>query len=56
MYYEVLYYIDKDNFKTKEFKRLKDAMAFYEANKANGFDWWITKRDKDGFIIDDIIY
>ena len=58
MYYEVLYYLDEDlnNFETVEFKSKKKALKFYEQHKDEYYGWWITKRDSDNNILEDIVY
>lgn len=63
-YYEVLYYPrmnERGDYEgdpiTKEYKSKKQALAYYEKHKNDGdkFGWWVTYRDEDGYIIDDII-
>lgn len=69
MYYEVLWYNKEENesvensmqngdIDCKEFKTKKQALAYYEKHKSDNdkCGWWVTKRDKDGFVIDDIVY
>lgn len=63
MEYEVLWYVgdDKellDNYETKTFKKRDAAMRFYEKHKndPDKFAWWVTKRDDDGYILEDIVY
>lgn len=60
MYYEVLWYEDEEqnNPQFKEFKTKKQALAFYEKHKdePNHYSWWVTKRDSDGEVVNDIIY
>ena len=42
---------------TEEFRTRKEALDFYEKHKndANKFDWWITRRNADWEVIEDII-
>ena len=63
--YEVLYYPsinEKGDYTgdpiTKEFKTKKSALNFYEKHKndTDKFGWWVTARDEDGCVLDDIIY
>lgn len=60
MFYEVLWYGNEDfgdvDFKT--FKTRKQALKFYEEHKndKDKFYFWVTKRNKDGEVIEDIIY
>lgn len=63
--YEVLWYeVDAltnratgDPF-TKEFRTHNAAMNFYNRHKedVDKCDWWVTKRDKDGYVIEDLVY
>lgn len=62
--YEVLWYEGpteyaamQDDPYTEEFKTRDEALDFYEKHKddANKFGWWVTKRDSDWFVIEDII-
>ena len=43
---------------SKEFKTKKQALSYYEKHKndPDRCGWWVTKRDEDGCVIDDIIY
>lgn len=61
MNYEVLYYTSVDMMGDpifKEFKTRKQALNFYEQHKNDNdkFGWWVTKRDQDGYVVEDIIY
>jgi len=59
MKYEVLWYeLGCDDPKTKEFNTKKQAMTFYESikNDDNKDNFWVTKRDKDWNVVEDIIY
>ncbi len=67
--FEALWYNRKENesieeamrngdYDTKSFYTRKQVLAFYEAHK-NDTDkcgWWITHRDSDWCVIEDIIY
>lgn len=57
--FEVLWYENgkADPF-TKEFDNRKDAMKFYNEHKgdAEKFDFWVTKRDEDWYVVEDIVY
>ena len=64
-YYSVLWYneIDKNgnplgDFEEREFETKYKAMNFYNRHKndKDKFCFWVTKRDTDGFVIEDIIY
>ena len=39
-------------------KQKKQALSYYELHKndPDRCGWWVTKRDEDGCVIDDIIY
>ena len=43
---------------TKEFKTRKEVMNFYEKHKndKNKFGWWVTRRDSDWFVVEDIVF
>lgn len=67
MYYEVLWYVDVDetmlcdsynDYRCREFKTKKEAMSFYELHKndINKYGWWVTKRNRDGEVVEDLIY
>lgn len=62
--YEVLWYEGPteyvamhDDPHTKEFKTREEALDFYEKHKddTDKFGWWVTKRDSDWSVIEDII-
>lgn len=65
MYYEVLWYedyVDETGAKLqdchfKSFKSKKSALHFYEQHKddSSKYDWWVTKRDNDGTVLEDMI-
>ena len=64
-YYEVLWYEGQNehealcgDYYTKKYLSRKQALAYYEKHKndANKFGWWVTERDEDGYILDDLIY
>lgn len=58
--FEVLWYTDKklDNYVTKEFHTRSEALNFYNAHKndKDKFGWWVTKRDSNWEVVEDIIY
>ena len=59
--FEVLWYNEHNSQNephTKEFKTRKEALTFYEEHKndEDKFDWWVTKRDKNWYVIEDIIF
>ena len=60
MSYEVLWYKDEELTEPEfaEFKTRKQALKFYETykNESNHYGWWVTKRNSDGEVIEDIIY
>lgn len=59
MYYEVLWYYEVDgDCDFKEFKTRKQALQFYEKHKndCDKFGFWVTKRNADGEVLEDIIY
>ena len=60
MNYECLWYLEEElqNPVFKEFRTKKQALDFYEKHKndTDKFGWWVTKRDKDGFVVKDLIY
>ena len=60
MYYEVLYYTDENDKDCifLEFKTRNQALKYYNQHKddADKFHFWVTKRDEDGFVVEDIIY
>ena len=59
MKYEVLWYeLGCDDPQSKEFKTKKEAMAFYNSIKDDDdkCNFWVTKRDADWYVIEDIIY
>jgi len=63
--FEVLWYVGHDlanarndgNYETKEFYTRKAALKFYEEHKndVGKFDWWVTHRNADWEVIEDII-
>lgn len=58
-HYEVLWYdTNGENPQSKDFATRKQALAFYEKHKADTdkTGWWVTKRDEDWNVIEDIIY
>ena len=65
MYYEVLWYprinengnYDGDPI-SREFKTKKAALNYYEKHKDDEgcFGWWVTQRDEDGCVLDDLVY
>ena len=65
-YYEVLWYngaskedaLQKGDYDTKSFRTRKAAMNYYNKHKndTNKFGWWVTYRDANGCILDDLIY
>ena len=58
--FEVLWYTDKElnNYETKEFKSRVAAMDFYNAHKndKDKFGWWVTRRNSDRAVVEDIVY
>lgn len=57
--FEVLWYVKGINDpKTKEFSSKKAALNYYEKHKDDKgcHGWWVTKRDEDWFVLEDIIY
>lgn len=64
-YYSVLWYTEIDengnpqgDFDEREFQTKSKAMNFYNKHKndKDKFSFLVTKRDEDGFIIDDIVW
>lgn len=59
MYFEVLWYLEKERMNPvfKEFKTKKGALNFYQKHKNDNdkFGFWVTKRDEDGYVVDDLI-
>lgn len=64
-YYSVLWYNEIDengnpqgDFEEREFQTKNKAMIFYNKHKndKDKFSFLVTKRDEDGFIIDDIVW
>lgn len=58
--FEVLWYDNerKDGYYyTKEFRTRKEAINFYEKHKndSDKCGWWVTHRDADWYVIEDII-
>lgn len=60
VYYEVLWYTlpKLSNYETRTFKSKKAALNFYNKHKddVDKWEWWVTKRDEEGYVIEDIIY
>ena len=58
--FEVLWYTDEklNNYETKEFKSRAAAMDFYNAHKndKDKFGWWVTRRNSDWAVVEDIVY
>lgn len=64
-YYEVLWYngtseedaLQKGNYESKSFRSSKAAMNCYNKHKndSNKFGWWVTYRDADGCVLDDLV-
>ena len=57
--FEVLWYIKGLNDpQFRVFSTRKSALNFYKKHKDNDnyYDWWITKRNSEGEVIEDIIY
>ena len=57
--YEVLWYVKGLNDpQFKVFSTRKSALNFYKKHKnnVNYYDWWVTKRNTYGEVIEDIIY
>lgn len=58
--YEVLWYTDEElnNYETKEFRSRAAAMDFYNAHKndKDKFAWWVTRRNSDWAVVEDIVY
>lgn len=68
IYYECLWY-NKDpeqddleamqfgDTESKEFKTKRQAVIFYNKHKndPDKCGWWVTKRDEDGWVLDDIV-
>ena len=63
--FEVLWYegateqeaYNRGDYRTKEFYTRKKAIAFYNEhrNDEGKFGWWVTHRDSDWYVIEDII-
>lgn len=57
--YEVLWYTSPEmcDYQTKEFSTRQAALNFYNEHKddENKFGWWVTKRDKNWYVVEDII-
>ena len=60
MSYEVLWYNDEklNNPEFKEFRTRKQALNYYETHKndPDHYGWWVTKRNSDYEVVEDIIY
>ena len=57
--FEVLWYVKGLNDpQFRVFSTRKSALNFYKKNKDNDnfYDWWVTKRNTQGEVIEDIIY
>jgi len=56
--FEVLYYTVDNNYEALTFATRKQALKFYEEHKDDNdkFGWWVTHRDADWSVIEDIIY
>lgn len=58
--FEVLWYTDEElnNYETKEFRSRAAAMDFYNAHKndKDKFAWWVTRRNSDWAVVEDIVY
>ena len=57
--FEVLWYIKGLNDpQFRVFSTRKSALNFYKKHKDNDnyYDWWVTKRNTQGEVIEDIIY
>lgn len=57
-YFEVLWYDVNGKVYAEEFQRRNQAMKFYEQHKCDDdkFAFWVTKRDKDDNVLEDIVY
>lgn len=68
-YYEALWYYKTEDqteneamqfgdIDSKEFRSSKQALTYYEKHKddPDKCGWWVTKRDEDGCVIDDLVY
>ena len=57
--YECLWYTDEErsDFETKDFSTAKAAIDFYEKHKDDAckFGWWVTERDEDWYVVDDLV-
>lgn len=60
MFYEVLWYGNEEyeGVEFQEFKSRKQAIKFYEEHKSDKdkFYLWVTKRNKDGEVVEDLYY
>lgn len=56
--YEVLWYDLGNNVHTKTFSTEEAAMAYYEKHKDDDlkWGWWVTKRDKDWNVLEDLVF
>ena len=58
--YEALWYIDEslETYETKEFSTRQALLNFYNKNKneINHYGWWLTKRNSNWEVIEDIKY
>lgn len=57
--YEVLWYVEGcDDPKTKEFSTKQAALNYYMKHRKDKgcYGWWVTKRDKDWYVVEDIVY
>ena len=58
-YYEVLWYVKGLNdSQFRVFASREKALNFYMKNKDNDnyYDWWVSKRNSEGEVVEDIIY
>lgn len=57
--YEVLWYTDEENnnYETASFITEEEAIAFYQEHKTDSdkFNWWVTARDEDGSVLEDLV-
>lgn len=61
MFYELLWYDKRKGNEDpvwREFKTKKQALCYYEKikNDNNLYDFWLTKRNEEGEVLEDIIY
>ena len=55
--FEVLWYKDDGDYESQDFYTRKQALAFYEQHKndKDKHDFWVTHRNSDWEVIEDII-